>query len=198
VNDKSRLGLKVFIIFIIAGILIYKFAAPELADQNKVNNGKTPALVAVKNDSSQLVSEPETPSPLESKESTKGEEQQKQIASTTPGIESDKGEAAPEQPADIKDDKQPVWRLFRSTTCIPCVEMQNTMDALKPEYEGKIKFESIDVNDPANEDLIRQYGIRYIPTTFLFDKNEKLFEQKVGAMSVADMRDKLNALLEVK
>jgi thiol-disulfide isomerase/thioredoxin len=168
-NDKTRLVLKMLFIGVIAGVLIYKFCSFG-ADVPK-KGAPINVLPPAVTDHKNI----EQP----------GEK------TTTLAPASVPKEAQVEE-------KLPVWLLFRSTTCIPCVEMQQTMDALKPEFAGKVGFVPIDVNDPVNEKLLQQYEIRYIPTTFLIDKNGILFEHQVGVLSSEDMRTKLTALSEVK
>lgn len=91
---------------------------------------------------------------------------------------------------------QPVWLLFKSSTCYPCQQMLQVMQALRPEFQGKISFIVIEVNDPANQQLAREYNIQYVPTSFLYDRNHNLVDQHVGALGTAEMRAKLKALLE--
>ena len=93
-----------------------------------------------------------------------------------------------------KQKGQPAWLLFHSTSCQPCIEMQAVYDALKPEFEGKVAFININVNDPAEQALCTQYQIQYIPTTyFLNSKGETTFNY-VGVIKQDEMKAKLKAL----
>lgn len=96
------------------------------------------------------------------------------------------------------DTNQPVWLLFRSTTCVPCKAMQKTMDELRPEFEGKVQFIAIDVNDPANREVLEKFQIMYIPTTYLYDAKQNLWKQSVSAIPTSEMREVLNQLAEAK
>ncbi|MGE5404902.1 MAG: thioredoxin family protein [Candidatus Saccharibacteria bacterium] len=96
------------------------------------------------------------------------------------------------------DDGQPVWLLFKSATCPACIEQQKTIDKIMPEFNGRIKLITVDVNDPENTTLIQAYGIMYIPTTYLYDIHGKVFYQQVGAIPPNQIRAKLKALLEAK
>lgn len=100
--------------------------------------------------------------------------------------------------ADAKINHRPAWLLFHSQTCASCIEMEKVYQALKPEFEGKIALVNIDVNDPLEKGLLEQYQINYIPTTFLLDGNGKIISQYVGVLSIEEMREKLNALLNGK
>lgn len=99
---------------------------------------------------------------------------------------------------EAKQKGQPAWLLFHSTTCQSCIEMEAVYNALKPEFEGKVAFININVNDPAEQELCAQYQIQYIPTTyFLSSKGEKTFNY-VGVIKQDEMRAKLKALSEGK
>ncbi len=112
-------------------------------------------------------------------------------------VNSDTGIPKPEHYFNI-DPRKPVWLLFRSETCVPCVAMQKTMDELQPEFEGKVQFISIDVNDAANREMVQKYQIVYIPANYLFDCNQKQWKQWTGATATSDMRQLLNQLTEIK
>ena len=97
-----------------------------------------------------------------------------------------------------KKDHHPAWLLFHSQTCASCVEMEKIYQALKPEFEGKISFVNLDVNNPLESKLLEQYQIQYIPTTYLLDGNGKIIGPYVGVIPIEEMRGKLNALLSGK
>ncbi|MGE5416497.1 MAG: thioredoxin family protein [Acidobacteriota bacterium] len=96
------------------------------------------------------------------------------------------------------DEKRPVWLLFKSATCPACIEQQKTIDQIMPEFKGKIELITVDVNDPENSELVQAYGIRYIPTTYLFNTYGKIFYQQVGAIPPNEIRAKLRSLLEAE
>jgi len=93
---------------------------------------------------------------------------------------------------------QPMWLLFHSTTCPPCLEMQGILGELAPEFQGEVAFVTIDVNDPENSELVKKFGIRYVPTTFLIDKKGRIFYQEIGVIPTEEMRGKLKELLKVE
>jgi len=90
-----------------------------------------------------------------------------------------------------------MWLLFRSTTCVPCVEMQKVFDQLQPEYKDKVRFIAIDVNDENNADVLNAWQIRYIPTTFIVDAAaKKITYQNVGVIPVEDLKKELNKVVK--
>lgn len=66
---------------------------------------------------------------------------------------------------------QPVWLMFRTETCPYCVELKKIYDELKPEYEGKVVFIDVNLDQKENYDLGRIYQIRYVPVTCIYDKD---------------------------
>jgi len=59
---------------------------------------------------------------------------------------------------------------FHSTTCQPCIEMDEIIEEIEPTFKGKVAFISVIVDDPEERLLIEKYEIQMIPTTFIFDK----------------------------
>lgn len=105
--------------------------------------------------------------------------------------------ASPSQATIIEQAKQqgqPAWLLFHSTTCESCIKMERTYEALKPEFAGKVTFINIDVNDAKEKQLLEQYKIMGIPTTYFQDAKGKIVWQTVGLIPIAEMRAKLQAL----
>ena len=61
---------------------------------------------------------------------------------------------------------------FWATWCGPCKAIAPVLDELSSEYEGKARIVKIDVDQ--NPNLAAQYGIRSIPTLFVFKNGEKV------------------------
>ena len=100
---------------------------------------------------------------------------------------------------EIKNGKQngeSMWLLFRSDTCPPCREMKKIYDRLEPEYKGKVKFIAIDVDDRENAGLTKEYGVTYIPATFIIDSNGEISYQEIGLMPEEDLRAELDKVVK--
>jgi len=95
-----------------------------------------------------------------------------------------------------RNNGESMWLLFRSTTCVPCVEMQKVFDQLEPNYKGKIRFIAIDVNDRSNMGVLRTWKIQYIPTSFIIDSTGKVSYQNVGVIPVEDLKKELNKVVK--
>lgn len=78
----------------------------------------------------------------------------------------------------IESDK-PVLVDFWATWCAPCRAIAPAVDDLASQYEGKVKFTKMNIDD--NQDTPQQYGIRSIPTLLVF-KGGKVVGQIVGAV----------------
>ncbi len=67
---------------------------------------------------------------------------------------------------DVISAEQPVLVDFYADWCGPCKVIGPVVEELANEYDGKIDVRKVNVDD--NAELIRQLGIRGIPTLILF------------------------------
>lgn len=95
-----------------------------------------------------------------------------------------------------KQNGDSMWLLFRSDTCPPCREMKKVYDRLEPEYKGKVKFIAIDVDDKENAGLAKEYGVTFIPATFIIDSNGEITCQEIGLMPEEDLRAELDKVVK--
>lgn len=94
---------------------------------------------------------------------------------------------------EILESEIPVFLDFWAEWCMPCRMMLPIVEELSKEYEKKIKFGKINV-DEENE-LAEKYMIMSIPT-FLFMKKGKVVDKIIGAVPKSMLVEKLNKLLE--
>lgn len=96
------------------------------------------------------------------------------------------------QTAFIKYGKAMVLEFFASW-CPHCQRMVPILDTLAQEYEGKVSFLVVDVDQSPLTS--HQYGVGGVPM-FMLIKNGKVLEKFSGGISLEDLRHKIeNKLL---
>jgi thioredoxin 1 len=91
----------------------------------------------------------------------------------------------------LKSDKPAVvdfWAIW----CGPCKIIVPYLEQLAAEFDGKVKFLKMDVDN--NPNFPSKYGIRSIPT-ILFFKDGKVIDQVIGAQPKAIFQEKINKML---
>ena len=93
---------------------------------------------------------------------------------------------------DVMSSQLPVFVDFWAEWCGPCRMVSPVVEELASEYEGKVNFVKVNV-DEANE-LASKYNVFSIPTLAVFNKGE-IIGQQVGAASKESYKNMIeNAL----
>ncbi len=87
---------------------------------------------------------------------------------------------------------KPVFVDFWAVWCGPCRMVSPVVDALSEQYEGKVDFYKVNVDE--EPDLAREYGIMSIPTLMIF-KNGELFDQTLGVQPEAALKAMIDKAL---
>lgn len=88
----------------------------------------------------------------------------------------------------IKSDK-PVVVDFYASWCNPCKLLMPELEELSKNYEGKVKFVKISVEDsPKNAG---NFGIMSVPNILLFS-NGKIVEQLAGGAAIEKIKEAIN------
>ena len=92
----------------------------------------------------------------------------------------------------LLSDSKPLVIDFWAVWCGPCRAIAPVVEELAEEYADKVNIGKCDVDD--NDDLTGKFGIRNIPTV-LFIKNGEVMDKSVGAVTKAQLEEKVKALL---
>ncbi|MCH7552415.1 MAG: thioredoxin [Chloroflexi bacterium] len=88
----------------------------------------------------------------------------------------------------------PVVVDFWAVWCGPCRIIAPLVEELAEEYEGKVKFSKLNVDE--NPEVSLKYEIRSIPTLLVF-KDGKPVDQIVGAVPKKELQKRVEAVLAV-
>jgi len=88
--------------------------------------------------------------------------------------------------------KVPVLVDFWASWCMPCLKIAPLVEELSNEYDGKIKFGKINIEN--DQKVAQQYGIRSIPTLLIF-KDGKIASQLIGVQPKRNLVEKIKEVL---
>ncbi len=86
---------------------------------------------------------------------------------------------------EVVNSDKPVFVDFWAAWCGPCRIISPLVEELAKEYEGKVDFVKVDVDQ--NRELASKYNIRSIPTLAIF-RNGQVVAQAAGAASKESIR----------
>ena len=94
--------------------------------------------------------------------------------------------------SDVVEATTPVVVDFWAVWCGPCRMVAPIVDELATEYDGKVGFAKLNVDE--NPEVSMKYGIRSIPTLLVF-KDGKPVDQIVGALPKKEMQKRVEAAI---
>ncbi len=89
--------------------------------------------------------------------------------------------------------EKPVLIDFWAPWCRPCQMVAPIVDELANEYEGRVNFVKMDVDQ--NPKTATKYGVMSIPTLLIFKKGEPV-SHIVGLRPKGDLKKNLDEVLE--
>jgi len=95
---------------------------------------------------------------------------------------------------EVLESELPVLVDFWAPWCVPCQMMAPVLEQLAAETEGKLKVAKLDVNDPAHEDLARQYQIAGIPSLKIF-KRGKVVKEMTGMRGLDQLKSEVTEFI---
>ena len=90
---------------------------------------------------------------------------------------------------------QPVLAFFHSMTCTPCIQMDEIVKEVYPEYQDRVGLVDVNVYDKGNQNLLRRANLRVIPTLIFIGRNGE-GKGYTGVMPADALREQLEALAE--
>ena len=78
---------------------------------------------------------------------------------------------------------------FESDSCPQCKALSATLERITKEYKTDIK--SIDIEEDNNQDLIKKYNIRSIPTLIFLNEDQE-YNRLIGNQSYANINKIIN------
>ena len=84
---------------------------------------------------------------------------------------------------------------FTADWCMPCKMIEPHLKKLAQEYDGKIKFYEIDVEDEENSEIVTKYDITNLPTLLIF-KEGKIISSIVGFLNYNSLKKELDNFIK--
>lgn len=89
---------------------------------------------------------------------------------------------------------KPIYLLFHSLTCDPCIAISAVVDRVMPDYQGKVVFVNAITTDEPSRQLVEKFRFQYIPQSFFLDPKGSVVESYTGAMDEPSLRAYLDEL----
>lgn len=88
--------------------------------------------------------------------------------------------------SEVLESSIPVVVDFFATWCGPCRMIAPLLEAAAEDYEGKVKFVKLDVDEAG--DIARDYSVMSIPTLIIFKEGEEA-AKTVGALGAEELEE---------
>jgi thioredoxin-like negative regulator of GroEL len=90
---------------------------------------------------------------------------------------------------------KPVYVMFHSLTCQPCVEISAVADEVMPGYADEVVFVNAITDDDSARELASRFAFQYIPTSFFLAPDGTVVDTHTGTLSEAEMQAFLDRLV---
>jgi len=82
---------------------------------------------------------------------------------------------------------------FWATWCVPCRKLDEILQDVASDYDGKVSFFKVDVNE--SNQMANRYSVRSIPMLLFFNGGE-IVDSAVGSLTREAIEEKLKSMLE--
>jgi len=76
--------------------------------------------------------------------------------------------------------KRPRIVTFTAPWCAPCQQFKPVLKKVMINYSQSIDCEIINIDDKNNKDIARSFSVKYIPATYVFDRQGNLIYKHTG------------------
>ncbi|NWJ45348.1 MAG: thioredoxin [Chloroflexi bacterium] len=95
--------------------------------------------------------------------------------------------------AEVVDSTIPVFIDFWAEWCAPCKQIAPIVDAFAKEYQGRMKFVKVNVDE--EQMIASQFSIQSIPTMIIMYRGQ-LADMIVGAVDRATLKNRLDRVMQ--
>lgn len=89
---------------------------------------------------------------------------------------------------------RPIYLLFHSMTCEPCVEISANVDQVMPGYMDRVTFVNAITDDSSAQQLAAKFSFQYIPTSFFIGRDGTVVDTYTGVLSPDELKTRLDKL----
>ncbi|HMA61551.1 MAG TPA: thioredoxin [bacterium] len=93
---------------------------------------------------------------------------------------------------EVKQSDIPVIVDLWAPWCMPCKKLTPLLGKIEPDYEGKVKFVKVNIQD--HQSVAQEFGVRSIPT-MLFFKDGEVDSKLIGLQAEKKIRKTLDSLV---
>ena len=88
--------------------------------------------------------------------------------------------SSPAIPASATVISKPKILDFFADWCAPCQKLKPIIEKARAKYKGKVEFLTVDINNPAASELMKQYNVSSVPTLIFLDSKGNLVSFSSG------------------
>ena len=96
---------------------------------------------------------------------------------------------------EAKNGDLPLVVDFWAEWCGPCKAFAPTFESVAKEFEGKVKFAKLNIEEGDNKELASSLGVMSIPTIVFFNKGQEV-SRFSGAASEDQFKEQINDFLK--